>query len=96
MTGVSGVIFSPMAHTYAFAIGGAIILALTLTPVLAARVIPPDAEEKESRIMHVLHRLYAPFFDATGKELYRHEGFYGKADILAKWKELGVELPATK
>ena len=36
------------------------------------------------------------FFDATGKELYRHEGFYGKADILAKWKELGVELPATK
>ena len=65
MTGVSGVIFSPMAHTYAFAIGGAIILALTLTPVLAARVIPPDAEEKESRIMHVLHRLYAPFFDAA-------------------------------
>src|SRR5262249_38490592 len=35
MTGVSGVIFSPMAHTYAFAIGGAILMALTLTPVLA-------------------------------------------------------------
>ena len=34
--GVAGVIFSPMAHTYAFAIGGAIILALTLTPVLAS------------------------------------------------------------
>ena len=33
MTGVSGVIFAPMAHTYAFAIGGAILLALTLTPV---------------------------------------------------------------
>src|SRR5262249_10807379 len=28
MTGVSGVIFSPMAHTYAFAIGGAILMAL--------------------------------------------------------------------
>ena len=37
MTGVAGVIFSPMAHTYAFAIGGAILLALTLTPVLASR-----------------------------------------------------------
>jgi len=33
------------------------------------------------------------FYDATGKELFRHEGFYGKEDILAKWKEFGVELP---
>jgi len=29
------------------------------------------------------------FFDPDGKELSRHEGFYGKEDILAKWKELG-------
>lgn len=34
------------------------------------------------------------FFDAAGKEVYRHEGFFSKADILSKWKELGVELPA--
>jgi thioredoxin 1 len=32
------------------------------------------------------------FFDAQGKELFRHEGFFGKEDILAKWKEFGVEL----
>jgi thioredoxin 1 len=32
------------------------------------------------------------FFAANGKELFRHEGFYGKEDILAKWKELGVDL----
>lgn len=32
------------------------------------------------------------FYDAQGKELFRHEGFYGKDDILAKWKEFGVEL----
>jgi thioredoxin 1 len=31
------------------------------------------------------------FFDASGKELYRHESYMGKEDILAKWKELGVE-----
>ena len=31
-------------------------------------------------------------FDASGKELFRHVGFFGKKDILAKWKELGVEL----
>lgn len=36
------------------------------------------------------------FYDANGKELFRHEGFYGKADILAKWKELGVELKNPK
>ena len=32
------------------------------------------------------------FYDADGKELFRHTGFFGKEDILAKWKELGVEL----
>ncbi len=32
------------------------------------------------------------FYDATGKELFRHIGFFGKEDILTKWKELGVEL----
>lgn len=32
------------------------------------------------------------FFDATGKELFRHEGFFGKEDILSKWKEFGVDL----
>jgi len=36
------------------------------------------------------------FFGADGKELFRHQGFYGKDEILAKWKELGVDLgPAT-
>ena len=34
------------------------------------------------------------FFDASGKELFRHEGFFSKEDILAKWKELGVTLAA--
>jgi len=29
------------------------------------------------------------FFDANGKELWRHEGFLSKEDILTKWKELG-------
>src|SRR5207302_5917253 len=40
MPGVSGVIFSPMAYTYAFAIGGAILISLTLTPVLVSLLVP--------------------------------------------------------
>lgn len=31
------------------------------------------------------------FFDAEGKELFRHEGFMSKEDILAKWQELGFD-----
>ena len=30
------------------------------------------------------------FFDAAGQELWRHEGFLAKEDILAKWSEFGV------
>ena len=36
------------------------------------------------------------FFDASGKELFRHVGFFGKEDILGKWKELGVDLDNRK
>ena len=36
------------------------------------------------------------FFDASGNELFRHEGFFGKADILAKWKELGIDIKSTQ
>lgn len=32
------------------------------------------------------------FLDAQGKELYRHEGFLAREDILAKWQELGYSL----
>jgi len=32
------------------------------------------------------------FFDASGKERFRHEGFFSKEDILAKWKELGIDV----
>jgi thioredoxin 1 len=32
------------------------------------------------------------FYDASGTERFRHEGFMSKEAILAKWHELGVEL----
>ena len=56
MTGVSGVIFAPMARTYAFAIGSAICLALTLTPVLSSKFVPAQAEE----ILAILTRVLQP------------------------------------
>jgi cobalt-zinc-cadmium resistance protein CzcA len=65
LTGVPGAIFSPMARTYAFAIGGAILLALTLTPTLVSRFMSAQTEEKDNVLMRSLHRLYNPLFDAA-------------------------------
>ena len=36
------------------------------------------------------------FYDASGKKLFRHKGFYSKDDILNKFKELGVDLSKTQ
>ncbi|HVR63917.1 MAG TPA: CusA/CzcA family heavy metal efflux RND transporter [Polyangia bacterium] len=65
MTGVSGVIFAPMARTYAFAIGGAIVMALTLTPAVTTWALPATTEERESALMRLLHRFYDPLFAWT-------------------------------
>jgi len=59
ISGVAGVIFSPLASTYAFAIGGAFCLALTLTPALASKLLPAETEEKEGRAMRFVHHLYS-------------------------------------
>jgi thioredoxin 1 len=36
------------------------------------------------------------FYDASGRELFRHEGFMSREDIEAKWSELGIELVASE
>ena len=36
------------------------------------------------------------FYDASGKDLFRHEGFFSKEDILKKCKELGFNLDKGK
>ena len=34
------------------------------------------------------------FYDSSGREVFRHVGFFGKEDILAEWKQLGLDLAA--
>ena len=36
------------------------------------------------------------FFDAEGNELFRHEGFFSKEDILKTWEKYGVEVDQTE
>ena len=73
MTGVAGVIFSPMAHTYAFAIGAAVMLSVALTPVLAAWLLRVDARSEhreghedphghDNRFLRWVDRVYRPLF----------------------------------
>ena len=46
----------------------------------------PDAGKKYGIKLIPTQIFYAP----DGTEQFRHEGFMGKEDILAKWKELGI------
>jgi cobalt-zinc-cadmium resistance protein CzcA len=60
LSGVEGHIFGPMAKTYAYAIAGGLIATFTITPALAAMLMPEHVEEAETRLMHVISRFYGP------------------------------------
>jgi heavy metal efflux system protein len=60
MQGVEGQIFGPMARTYGYALAGALLATFTVTPVLAALVLPRDIEETETRIVRALRSGYTP------------------------------------
>lgn len=60
MEGVEGAIFGPMARTYAYALGGALLATFTVTPVLASLLLPEHIKESETVIVRWLHRIYNP------------------------------------
>ena len=63
MTGPEGALFGPMANTYAFAICGALILAVTLTPVLCSFLFVNKREEKETLIDRLMKLRYLVMLD---------------------------------
>jgi cobalt-zinc-cadmium resistance protein CzcA len=62
MSGVEGVIFSPMSHTYAFALTTAILLAATLTPVLSSYLLRKGMKETHNLVWEAFHRFYHNLF----------------------------------
>jgi heavy metal efflux system protein len=60
MQGVEGQIFGPMARTYGYALAGALLATFTVTPVLAALLLPKHIEETETIIVRALRRSYTP------------------------------------
>jgi cobalt-zinc-cadmium resistance protein CzcA len=60
MQGVEGQIFNPMARTYGYALGGALLATFTVTPVLVSYFLPREVKETETIIVRLLHRAYTP------------------------------------
>ncbi|MFI5348742.1 MAG: efflux RND transporter permease subunit [Elusimicrobiota bacterium] len=58
MQGAEGAIFSPMSHAYAYALGAAILLAVTLTPVLAATTYGRGYHETKNPAWNAISRFY--------------------------------------
>ena len=60
MQGVEGQIFGPMARTYGYALFGALLATFTVTPVLAALLLPDQIQEVETIIVRGLRATYTP------------------------------------
>jgi cobalt-zinc-cadmium resistance protein CzcA len=58
MTGPEGALFGPMANTYAFAICGALLLAVTLAPVLCSYLFHNKKEEHDTWLDMVMKKRY--------------------------------------
>ncbi|MGA2991842.1 MAG: CusA/CzcA family heavy metal efflux RND transporter [Candidatus Korobacteraceae bacterium] len=63
LTGPSGKLFHPMADTMSFALLGALVLTLTLVPVLASYWFKGGVREKENRPYEAIKRWYAGKLD---------------------------------
>jgi cobalt-zinc-cadmium resistance protein CzcA len=58
MTGPEGALFGPMANTYAFAICGALVLAVTLAPVLCSFLFSNKKEEHDTFLDKIMKLRY--------------------------------------
>ncbi|MGA2411736.1 MAG: efflux RND transporter permease subunit, partial [Candidatus Binataceae bacterium] len=58
MRGVEGAIFSPMSHTYAYALGTAILLAVTLSPVLSSYLLKSKIRETHNIVWEGFRESY--------------------------------------
>jgi heavy metal efflux system protein len=60
LAGIEAKMFRPMALTVMFALIGALILALTLMPVLCSYLLRGDIKEKDSWLVRVFKAVYTP------------------------------------
>jgi cobalt-zinc-cadmium resistance protein CzcA len=65
LSGVEGHIFGPMAKTYAYALSGGLLATFTVSPVLAAFLLPEKVAETETAIVRFMRRFYRQVVDAV-------------------------------
>lgn len=60
LTGIEGTMFRPMASTVILALAGSLLLAVTVTPVLAFWFVRSRPGPEDTRAIHMIRRAYAP------------------------------------
>ncbi len=65
LSGVEGHIFGPMARTYAYALLGGLIATFTVSPALAALLLPDKVAHAETRAVRMLSHGYARLRDVA-------------------------------
>ena len=78
MTGPEGALFGPMANTYAFSICGALLLAVTLAPVLCSFLFHDATEEKETFVDRLMKRRYLRALRLVLNHRYADAGAHGR------------------
>jgi heavy metal efflux system protein len=63
MTGAEGELFGPMAQTYAFALAGALLMALTLTPVLCMLALKYVTPKPDNLLVRLIKKVYLSQLD---------------------------------
>ncbi|HEL5340010.1 TPA: CusA/CzcA family heavy metal efflux RND transporter [Stenotrophomonas maltophilia] len=63
LSGVEGKTFHPMAITVVMALTAAMVLSLTFVPAAVAQFVTGKVEEKETRVMRGITRVYAPLLE---------------------------------
>ncbi len=63
LQGIEGKMFKPMALVVMLALGGALVLALTLMPVLCSLLLGGKIKEEDNWLVQAAKRVYAPVLD---------------------------------
>jgi multidrug efflux pump subunit AcrB len=78
MTGIVGRMFREFAITLSIAVAVSAVVSLTLTPMMCARLLRPEREEKHGRLYQATERMFKAMLDAYEhglKWVLRHQAF---------------------
>lgn len=90
LEGTEGKLFRPMAWVLLFALGGSLLLSLTLMPVLASFVFRGSMEERETYLMRFFRWIYTPMLTLALRFRYTTMGLALGAFVVGVWLLFGM------